>query len=247
MHIDQTIQYKSYTIRLEHTETPNRNHRVTINSAPIILSKRTKIALSHNDPDIKAAMEKLGKNASIEDLQKTGAEVFKNPHEFLKHIGFSEDDILYMEDRLDKRSRNYLDAVVRNLGVLGTNADLNSGDMFGYKGLEFEKEFQLQVWMNASEVDCGRDKDGNWVAEYCVQTDIDDFCITSIVFNHKPTKKDILIYKAVEDIKFLFSCRGKEPEFTCWECGRKSHWLDIKCCDSLVDRLVYFKDSYCGC
>lgn len=40
-----------------------------------------------------------------------------------------------------------------------------------------------------------------------------------------------------------------DPYFTCWECGRKVHWLDIEDVESsgILAKWEQFQDSYCGC
>lgn len=141
----------------------------------------------------------------------------------------------------DERTKKYLDAVKKNIGLTKVE--------HGYDGFLPKDKIQLshKIWLNINgDVEVG-EVDGQWLAEYSYRTDIDDYDICTYFFDKKPTKKNILTAKLLEDIEFYFNYHGwNKNTFTCWECGSKDvNWLDIE--GNLETKWDQFKEKYCGC
>ena len=89
-------------------------------------------------------------------------------------------------------------------------------------------------------------KDGQFVVQYTVVTAIDDYEVVKLYFDRKPSRHDVRIVEMVLDLQIEFKFGNLEEEFVCWECGRKTHWLDIRA-DSLEQKIEFLRERYCGC
>jgi hypothetical protein len=134
------------------------------------------------------------------------------------------------------RTKKYIETCKKNIGLIRMES--------GWDGIEFTKDFELEVWINAGAVECGKNKAGEWVAQYGIRTDIDDYTIFSYFFNKKPDKRMILDIEAIYNLEITFARLGKDT-FKCWECGRALHWLDVK--GTLREKIEAFEENYCGC
>lgn len=158
---------------------------------------------------------------------------------WVDYIGIDEDTYLEYIYGYDKRTRLYLEKVIENIGLLG--------EKHGWDEEEFEIIKQYSIWGNltgSGYVDVGKLDDGRYIAQYCFQTDIDDYDITRLYFDHMPSKNNIETVKLIEDIKFYF-CTRKKSTFRCWECGNEVHWLDTE--GNLETKFENLKNGYCGC
>jgi len=149
----------------------------------------------------------------------------------------------------DDRTLQCFDAVAKSIGLLDRKD--------GYDGERFEVEFELPVWIDltgSGQVDCGR-LDDRWVAEWSFRTDIDDYNITDVYFDRRPTTEMVIAAQSLSDAKRFLARRRYDPSFTCWECGLLcEHWLDIQS-ESQAETLAAgfqakfgaFQEFYCGC
>ena len=142
---------------------------------------------------------------------------------------------------MDERTKSYLDAIKNKIGLLETKA--------GWDEETFDPVIQYDIWINltgSGYVDVGQLHDGRWIAQFAFRTDIDDYCIVRYYFNRKPSRKDIITVKTIEDIEGYLSLRGYDKvEFECWECGQKAHFCDIPA-DTLEEKFEFFKERYCN-
>lgn len=143
---------------------------------------------------------------------------------------------------MDDRTAAYLKKIKHNIGLTEVH--------HGWDGIKIKIEEQYKIWpylTGSGYVDVGLDDQGRWVAQYCYRTDIDDYNITSLFFTKKPSIRDIKTADLLDRIEHYFAIRGYDQVyFTCWECGVKSHWLDIVA-SRLEERWNFFKERYCGC
>lgn len=148
-----------------------------------------------------------------------------------------DDDKLYMKAfGYDSRTKKYLDAVKRNIGLIE--------EKHGWDEEKLIEPYTISIWANTSDIEVGKTADGYWCAQYSMRTAIDDYDITRFYFVKKPRENDILTAQKISDLQTKFFLR-RLITFTCWECGRKVHWLDVEGnFDKKVDCL---EDSYCGC
>lgn len=133
----------------------------------------------------------------------------------------------------------YIDKILENIGLIE--------EKHGWDEESFKVIKQYSTWINltgSGYVDVGMLDDGRYIAQYCVQTDIDDYDITRLYFDHMPSEKDILTAKLIADIEFYF-CIHKKSTFKCWECGNEVHWLDTP--GNLEEKFENLKEKYCGC
>lgn len=89
------------------------------------------------------------------------------------------------------------------------------------------------------------EKGERFCAEIAYRTAIDDFNIETHIFNRFPSEKDVKEIRAIIDLEFNFKFGRLNPVFTCWECGHKSHWLDVR--GDLRTKIDNLKERYCGC
>ena len=224
--------YKGYNLKIN-------KYGLEINGTGVPL-KKSRIILSFGKP----AIQKLGKDATNKEIKNAGGEVYNTSIELMvEAFKIEEKKVIEMTTGVDVRSQKYLSAVKANIGLKEIK--------HGYDGIKFNKEFGLKMWANltgSGMVDCGKTSDGDYVAEYCIRTDIDDYDICSLIFKELPTKKKVETAETLEKIKYYLS-RRRSPYFKCWECGRKSHWLDVFSPEELTleARFDMFKDEYCGC
>jgi hypothetical protein len=161
---------------------------------------------------------------------------------FFTFYDFTEEEWLLKTAGYDMRTHKYLEACQRNIGFL------NRKD--GWDGEKFDTTRQYEIWANltgSGKVDCGQLKDGRCVAEYCFRTDIDDYNITDLYFNHMPSRREIKTAHLLNEIEMYFLFNPESYQFTCWECGREAHWLDNTSAKTLEEKFDAMKDQYCGC
>lgn len=158
---------------------------------------------------------------------------------WVDYIGIDEDVYLEYINGYDKRTRLYLEKVLKNIGLIEEDC--------GWEEEKFEILKQYSIWGNltgSGYVDVGRLEDGKYIAQYSYRTDIDDYEIVKLYFDHLPTEKDIRTSRLVNDIEVYFSMYRRST-FVCWECGRDVHWLDTE--GNLEVKFMNLKKKYCGC
>lgn len=139
-----------------------------------------------------------------------------------------------------ERTEKYLQTIRENIGLKKTFS--------GYNEVEFEIETQYKIWPDltgSGYVDVGR-RGNSWVAQYVRRTAIDDYTIYVHIFERKPSQKDVITADLLDTIMYYLVILNGKTAFTCWECGKKHHWLDISA-PTLQERWERFLEKYCGC
>jgi len=157
------------------------------------------------------------------------------------------------DKKIDERTKNYLADCRNNVGWLGCN-----NGWYGIKEI-LEKKNILQTaslqkletydgYMNSSDIDVySYEIDGRkrYCAELSYQTDIDDYCTETHIFNQCPTRESVLTARLINDIEFAIKFKGFKTEFNCWECGKHVHWLDNEK-GTLEQKFDRMKERFCG-
>lgn len=170
--------------------------------------------------------------ANIEiNIQNSVGEViftFKTYDLYAEYYNFNEDENLeyYFKYRYGKRTRKYIEAVMKNIGLVNYT-DASNGSM-SKEGdpTDFQVTNTYRVY-GMAETEVGEIEDNMWIAQTTFRCDIDDFAVIKMYFNHKPTKKDIETAFAIRELDGFNGFKGI-PE-VCWdeECKHKINWLDI--------------------
>lgn len=172
-------------------------------------------------------MDEILKNGGIEI---TTHELFKAlfPEEWEKHKHRYE----------DKRTESYLKKVKNSISLIDIK--------HGHEEESLDSVSRILLFFNTSTVEVGRNKDGLWVAQYAMRTDIDDYVIVRMYFRNKPYADAIKTAALIDEIEsYLFFGRYNKVKFHCWECGREAHWLDIE--GNLQEKWHLLNEQYCGC
>jgi hypothetical protein len=136
-----------------------------------------------------------------------------------------------------ERTKKYLDACKSNLSLLRSD---------GGEDLTIDKTWEkFADGYVGSEDFFRKETNGGWVAGFAVQYDIDGVYEHRYYFSKRPSRKDILTAKLIDDIKMKFSFGDLQETFNCWECGKETHWLDVG--GNLEEKFDKLKDKYCGC
>jgi hypothetical protein len=147
--------------------------------------------------------------------------------------------------KMDERTVQYLNAVLKNIGAIGGVGDFLDGSSSPVlKGEEVVERFRLGAC--GPEVEVGRHGDV-WVVQRADVT-LDDAGFTVVRFSRRPSRRDIETAFLVEGLYLDFLFGGFDPVFECWECGVWRHWLDVSPPDgSLAGRAAMLRERYCGC
>lgn len=141
-----------------------------------------------------------------------------------------------------KRTKDYLDKIKTDLGFIESKMGydshipkdsvlIESKEMSGLTGSGF-----IEIYKSADL----------YISEYTIRTDIDDYCIVDYFFRTKISFKDVSMITNILSIETSFKIGQVNEEFTCWECGGTTHWLDIAA-NNLLERIDFLEDRYCGC
>lgn len=153
---------------------------------------------------------------------------------------------------LDDRTKAYFEAIKVKLGYVGTNYGWD--DIQEILNKKTNKSVSAELisiydgYVNSSDIKIFTytlNGDTRFCAELSYQTDIDDYCIETHIFNKQPKRDDIITIRELNSLAFDFKYERLTPEFTCWECGNRVHWLD--CDGDLSSKANMLKEKYCGC
>lgn len=170
-----------------------------------------------------------------EILKSGGIEI--TPHELFKAL-FPEEWEKHKHRYEDKRTESYLEKVKNSIGLIDIK--------HGHEEESLDSVSRISLFFNTSTVEVGRNKDGVWVAQYTMRTDVDDYDIVRMYFKNKPYEDTIKNAALIDEIESYFYFRGYDKaKFRCWECGREAHWLDIE--GNLQEKWHGLSEQYCGC
>lgn len=160
--------------------------------------------------------------------------------------------------KISNTTKTYLNKIKKNINYLGCNAGWDSmqdvikkakekgNSIKNYKELETIKLLDI---LGQKEIIIGTycsNEKVRYFIEFGYPTDIDDFCIETLIFFEKPTIKEFHIVKLINNMESGFSFGRISEEIQCWECGNKTHWTNI-IADSFQEKCEMAKENYCGC
>jgi len=160
-----------------------------------------------------------------------------------------------MINKLDDKTKNYLAVIRGNYHFVGSNGgeELSLKEILKKKGVldqtiitELWKEdgFNFTTILYKYEIDSKI----RYCAEIWVRYDIDGLYTHTFIFDKEPNRKTVNIIKLVEDVETYMNIGTLKPNFTCWECGKESHWLeDNPSIKEFEDKYNNLKEKYCGC
>jgi hypothetical protein len=215
--------YKEDERNLVIADPSGKKKHVPKTSHPFVLGFGSK---AKNQADIDALVSE-GKA-----LKTTGIDIYR------EFFGWDDNRCCQESKGYDLRTQKYINSIKENIGFIdekhGWDEEKNMTEIFTLKG-----------WLNTSNIDIGKTTEGKWCAQYSIRTDIDDYDVGKLYFNHKPTRTDINTAELISEIELKFFLQDITPVFTCWECGRQVHWLDIE--GNLKEKYEHLKEEYCGC
>lgn len=186
------------------------------------------------------------KQENIPRLLEEGKGIMVKVWDLYKMFSGYDDEKLYVKFYgYDKRTASYLKTIEENIGLLKHE--------FNHTEEKIDILRQYNMFLNLTGngmVNVGKVKDGaykgKYIAQFSYRTDIDDYCVEKIYFNRLPTQHEVKTAILLNDIKLYFKLYPNCFQFDCWECGRQTHWLDIKV-EDLSERFERLKQRYCGC
>jgi hypothetical protein len=150
-----------------------------------------------------------------------------------------------------ERTKAYLAAEKERIGYFHTNdSHYGIAEILKMKGYNAEVKKVAEynrLYMDANAIIYEYEAEGKlcYCAELSYRTEIDDYNVETIIFKKMPSEKDVVIARLIESIPFYMQFKGLKPTFTCWECGRTVHWLDIE--GDIEQKYKLWKEKYCGC
>lgn len=142
--------------------------------------------------------------------------------------------------KMDKRSSAYLKDCKQDLQLVAIE--------HGWDGIAHDVEKSISIWLNTSEVEIGKVTEGKYtgkyIATYSVQISVDDYDITSLIFEKEPKKEEIQTARLLERAEDVIIIKRKKPVFKCKECGKESHWLDIP--GTVKEKVDFLGNAYCN-
>ena len=142
--------------------------------------------------------------------------------------------------KMDKRSLDYLKGCKQDLQLVAIE--------HGWDEIAHHTDKAISIWLNASKVEIGKvtegEYTGKYIATYSVRTNVDDYDITSLIFEKKPNKEAIQLAVLLERVESAFIIKTKKPVFKCKECGKEFHWLDIP--GTLKEKVDFWGNAYCN-
>lgn len=153
---------------------------------------------------------------------------------------------------LDDRTQAYFDTIKNNIGYVNTNNSwYGIKEILGKKEApytEFEKVVEYEGYANSSVIEIFGYKindEQRYCAELVYQTAIDDYNVETHIFTKRPSKENVMMIREINKTILYIEIGKLKPFFTCWECGRKVHWLDNE--ENIETKIEWLKDRYCGC
>lgn len=149
----------------------------------------------------------------------------------------SEEEWCMHENRYGLRTKKYLDTTAQRIGLESVEYTEDKGDVTN------STSKKIGLYANAEDYLTKVDE------KYIYQMFIwhgDCTEIRTFTFKDYPSENNLRTANDLEEVKMGFLTGRFEEEFTCWECGRKVHWLDTTA-EGLKEKMSYLEDKYCGC
>lgn len=143
----------------------------------------------------------------------------------------------------DERTQSFLAGLKEQIGL---STIRGGADGVGFQMTKLV-DVELEETLLNGSAEIGRDESGRWVYREFCRYEIDDFATTEWHYGtERPTAEQIETGRYIEVLLNLLWKRRFRPTFTCWECGIKQHWLEIRA-GSFREQVESFEDKYCGC
>jgi hypothetical protein len=165
---------------------------------------------------------------------------------YTEYYGFASDPELksFFEHGYSVRSRRYIEKVMQDIG-LTYYTDAEGSPTGNGRWEKFDRSEVFSVALNA-DTEVGKIDENHWLAQTAIQGGIDSYGVVKMHFDHHPSGEQILTAFDVRRFdNYHILGRQSLEVFTCWECGRTTHWLDVP--GSLHEKLDRAEDHYCGC
>ena len=141
---------------------------------------------------------------------------------FNHFFDLGEEEKCVWENGFGLRVKEYLESVKKSIGYTGQETIDDYSGVFADDDLVKTEYFYTDSY-----------------------AEIDNFGEIKYYFDHEPSEKEIQTAISLSLAKTNFKIGRWKEEFTCWECGRKVHFLDIK--GDFLDKIHCMEDRYCGC
>lgn len=195
-------------------------------------------------PQDEETQKKMIENREI--LAVESVEIYKD------YYNLDEAAICRMLHYCSLRTWKYLQSTMQGIGLEKHTSAVDGSRGEEGKLLLSSTDNEYSIFANA-ETRIGK-VNGKWLVETCHQYSIDDFAIIKMWFSHKPTYSEIKTAFAIRSVEEKLMNASWQPhsenedieEFTCWECGRKIHWLDSSA-TGIQEKLNFWNEKYCGC
>ena len=180
---------------------------------------------------------KLSEDELEVEVEKGNVIKIKEIELYREFYDWDEETYLMELHGYDKRTKDYFEKVKKEIGYVRT--------VYGHEEWELKKRESLNIYWNAVDGVLGLAGDGLWCYQLSYQTTIDDYNIEKILFYRKPSVEDIKIARKIEELDIDFYLKKIRPTFRCWECGGKTHWLDVP--GDFNQKYESLHERYCGC
>jgi hypothetical protein len=142
------------------------------------------------------------------------------------------------QNSIDTRLQSYIESTAENIDLVKSMAshtslktDLNNADIEYEIVDEFKRDYAGIRGGEDIEIGTYESPNGNGIiyfAEYGTQVGVDDYRIITYQYTSQPSKTDVIDAELIDQIESKFGEFGHlDAEFTCWECGRDTHVLDV--------------------
>jgi hypothetical protein len=172
-------------------------------------------------------------------IKVSGREIYR------EYYSLTDDEYSKFFNGYGTRTASYLDAICSKIGLL-RYTDASNGSMSPEgEPTKFEVIRRYSHFVNSGDTEIGKLDNGEYIAQLCFQIEIDDFAVVKAYWDHLPSDKQLRTFFKLRTIKDNFLFRRAQEVYTCWECGKKTHWLDSG--DSFDEKITGLEERYCGC
>lgn len=156
---------------------------------------------------------------------------------------------------MDEKTSQYLQEIRKSYHFIGSNGgeELSLEEILRKKELlpdaaitELWREegFNFTTILYKYEIDFKT----KYCAEIWVRYDVDGLYTHTFIFDQEPSRKAVEIIRLAGELETKMSIGQLQLAFTCWECGKESHWLeDNPSIEEFEKAYSNLKEKYCGC
>lgn len=167
---------------------------------------------------------------------------------YASYYSLSDDEASILRYGCSARSREYIEATMKNIGLERITDVANCGGGADGELTTCKNIATYNFFMNV-ETTLGLLEDGTYVTQTCFQYIVDDFAVVKMYFSRKPSERDMEVAFVIRDVESYFSrpnFNGDDREtFVCYGCGNPVHWLNIP--GGIKEKWSNLQERYCGC